>query len=163
MSIPQAITFEDHVFDFSFHPERSIVAASLITGAVVCKHLVTEGPIETAFTVDKHKESCRAVEFSHGLDLYSGGADRSLIVTDPVTGKMKLRKPDAHSEPINRILSIGPAMVASGDDAGVVKVWDVRQKKEVRRYTDSMDYIADLAISGDGKRCWQRGWEFGGV
>ncbi|KAJ3214885.1 Apoptotic chromatin condensation inducer in the nucleus [Dinochytrium kinnereticum] len=201
MSVPDALTFDDHVFDFTFHPDGDLMAAALINGEVVCKHISTEAPSEPAFIVRKHTESCRAAEFSaDGLgmvdplfalssslrvgscymiaaltaNLFSGGADRSLVVTDPKTGKMKLRKPDAHrlalsphpipisdqstltcithnSEPINRLLSIGPGLVASGDDAGVVKVWDVRQKKEVRKYTDSFDYITDLAMAGDGK------------
>lgn len=31
-AVPNAVQFEEHVFDLSFHPTRNIVAAGLITG-----------------------------------------------------------------------------------------------------------------------------------
>ncbi|KAJ3101162.1 WD domain repeat-containing protein 55 [Phlyctochytrium planicorne] len=141
-NIPDILNFEDHVYDFAFHPSNDLFATSLINGKVFV--YVQKDPEENAFIVEKHTEACRAVEFGEDGALFSAGSDRALVLTDSSTGKMKLRKPDAHS--------ISPGIVASGDDSGIVKLWDVRQKKEVRKYDNGCtDFISDLALAKDGK------------
>ncbi|KAL5040284.1 hypothetical protein BDEG_25113 [Batrachochytrium dendrobatidis JEL423] len=74
--------------------------------------------------------------------------------------KVKLRKVDAHSEPINIVKSLSESMIATGDDAGCIKIWDTRQRRVVRKYHDNRDFITDfefdkakntlLATGGDG-------------
>lgn len=31
---PNSISFKDHIFDFSFHPSRNVIAVGLITGQI---------------------------------------------------------------------------------------------------------------------------------
>ncbi|KAJ3111546.1 WD domain repeat-containing protein 55 [Phlyctochytrium bullatum] len=146
------LSFDEHIFDIAFHPERDVLAAGLITGEIVCKYTNEDRFGETAFTVKTHTDSCRTLAFgSDGLDLFSGGSDKSLLVTDAATGKMKLRKKGAHSDSINCLLPITESLIASGDDGGVLKLWDFRQKKEVRCYTDCTDYISDITCTNDGQ------------
>ncbi|KAI0772824.1 WD40-repeat-containing domain protein [Trametes elegans] len=64
------------------------------------------------------------------------------------------------SAPINRMKRLLPNLLASGDDDGVIKLWDPRKPDAVRRYTHHFDFISDfmwlqdkkqlVATSGDG-------------
>ncbi|KAJ3175642.1 WD repeat-containing protein jip5 [Irineochytrium annulatum] len=144
------LQYEAHVFDFAFHPDGGIVAAGLITGDIICRSFSEVDESAVLFSTNPHKSSCRTVEYGlDGKDLYSAGKDRSLVVLDADSGKLKLRKPNAHPEAINRLLSLAPNLIASGDDAGVVKLWDLRARKEVRNYTEHGDFISDLAYLED--------------
>jgi WD40 repeat protein len=53
---------------------------------------------------------------------------------------------------INRVLAIDNNMLASGDDEGVVRMWDMRKPdKHVREYHDNEDYISHLEMASDGR------------
>ncbi|OMJ09376.1 WD repeat-containing protein JIP5 [Smittium culicis] len=62
--------------------------------------------------------------------------------------------------PINRLLTVNEQMIATGDDDGCVKLWDIRQKKLAFTYEEHVDYISSmnfnqkkrhlLVTSGDG-------------
>ncbi|KAJ3248089.1 WD domain repeat-containing protein 55 [Chytriomyces hyalinus] len=94
-------------------------------------------------------------------ELFSGGEDKSLQILDSATGKPILKKAKAHGEPINCISAIAENMVVTGDDAGVVKIWDTRARKLVMKYEVNEDFISDLtyvshestllATSADGR------------
>ncbi|KAA1472358.1 WD40 repeat-like protein [Dentipellis sp. KUC8613] len=61
---------------------------------------------------------------------------------------------------INRVKRIMPNLIASGDDDGIIKLWDPRKKDCIRTYTQHYDFISDflwlddkkqlVATSGDG-------------
>ncbi|KAG9078534.1 WD repeat-containing protein jip5 [Ceratobasidium sp. UAMH 11750] len=63
------------------------------------------------------------------------------------------------STPINRVARF-MSMLATGDDDGVIKLWDPRQQSSVRSYTHHQDFISEflwlddkkhlVATSGDG-------------
>lgn len=38
---------------------------------------------------------------------------------------------DGHAEPISRLLFPGSQLLASGDEGGVIRLWDTRQKKAI--------------------------------
>ncbi|KAJ2842897.1 WD domain repeat-containing protein 55, partial [Coemansia brasiliensis] len=79
---------------------------------------------------------------------------------DVETGTEKIRIASAHEKPLNMIKFVNEQIVATGDEAGSVKLWDVRQKKQAFVYSEHVDYISDmvfhapkrhlLATSGDG-------------
>jgi len=62
--------------------------------------------------------------------------------------------------PINRVHHLLPWLISTGDDDGVVKLWDPRKVESVRSYHHHFDYITDflwledkkqlVATSGDG-------------
>ncbi|KAH6591041.1 hypothetical protein BASA50_009042 [Batrachochytrium salamandrivorans] len=154
----------EQVFDLSFHPSRSLVAAGTIEGQVVCFDYSRGDTVQDAtllFNKHIHKNSCRSIDFGvNGTDLFSVSKDRSVQMIDIASGKVKLRKMDAHSDPINIVKSLTENIIATGDDVGYVKIWDTRQRKVIRKYHDSRDFIADfefdearntlLAAGGDG-------------
>ncbi len=80
---------------------------------------------------------------------------------DAATGTVKWQEDAAHEAPVNRVFSVNPQLVASGDDEGVIKFWDARKPgTPVREYTQHWDYISDftyfedkrllVSTSGDG-------------
>lgn len=109
-----------------------------------------------------HQESCREVKFNaDGSVLLSASADRSIGVLDVGTGKLLTRISDAHDFGLSAMATAG-TLVATGDDDGVVKGWDLRQKMKPIWSFDKCqsDYISDLlfvpekhtllSTSGDG-------------
>ena len=127
--------------------------------------------------------ACRCVRFASSDMIVAGAADGVLSCIDPRTGVVTATREEAHDAPINRIEALGGAgggaststssssssrgtggsgaWVASGDDEGVVRIWDFRQPDPLTasfRHHD--DFIADLCYdalrpcllvaSGDG-------------
>ncbi|KAI8999300.1 WD40-repeat-containing domain protein [Gaertneriomyces semiglobifer] len=158
---PESINCASQVFSFAFHPREDIIAAGTIDGAVECYRYAAGKDAESSFSLTAHKGACRALAFSRSGDhLYSASSDKSLRVLDVSTGKTLLKKPKAHSESLNVLATVGEGLVASGDDAGCVKLWDLRQRKVAQKWTVSEDFVSDfwfeegkrtlLVTSGDG-------------
>ncbi|KAI8910052.1 WD40-repeat-containing domain protein, partial [Powellomyces hirtus] len=155
------IEFDSQVFSLAFHPTEDIVASGLIEGDVHCHRYALDSPAVALWSSKTHKESCRALSFGvDGAALFSGSKDKSLQVIDVETGKVMLKKPKAHSEPLNALLALNAQLLASGDDGGCIKIWDTRQRKVAMKYHENVDFISDLtfvehkktllATSGDG-------------
>lgn len=109
------------------------------------------------------ESSCRSVAFvGDGSRVCTGSADANIVLIDVERRKEVGRIERAHEEGINRMLSIGDGgVLASGDDVGIVKFWDVRAgPKAVAQAEPHSDYVADmveyqpehafLSVSGDG-------------
>jgi len=98
--------------------------------------------------------------------LLSGGADHSILATDSATGQIMARLENAHAAGVNIIIPLDESTIASGDDDGCIKVWDVRQRNCTFTFDDvHQDFISDMqhhvpqgsagpgeliAVSGDG-------------
>ena len=74
-----------------------------------------------------HTESCRQVVFSpDGNILFTSSSDGSIGVIS--NGKLEGRITGAHSSPINSLMHVQDnVIIASGDDDGLIKIWDLRQ------------------------------------
>ena len=107
------------------------------------------------------------------IALYSAGKDKVLHQLDMETGKTKYEMANAHeyvhfivillviadSSTINRLLVLDTNLIASGDEDGVLRIWDIRSSfssnstqddaapKPVREYVEHEDYIADMVYS----------------
>ena len=53
---------------------------------------------------------------------------------------------------IYALAAFGSTLLASGDDDGVVRVWDVRAARAVRQFAELEDYVGALHFAGDGTR-----------
>ncbi|KAG6819103.1 hypothetical protein H0H93_015441 [Arthromyces matolae] len=62
-----------------------------------------------------------------------------------------LRFEQAHTT-INRIKYLTPSLFCTGDDDGVIKLWDPRQRECTRKYTQHFDYITDFLWLDDKKQ-----------
>ncbi|ORX66514.1 WD40 repeat-like protein, partial [Linderina pennispora] len=148
------------VIDIAFSPTDSLVASSLITGHVFIHHYAVAGN-ERKYRQRIHKKSCRSVCFSgDGASLYTASRDRSWQTLDVATGMERMRIEAAHEKPLNLVKHVNEQIVATGDESGVVKLWDVRQNKAAFIHKEHVDYISDmvfneakrhlLVTSGDG-------------
>ncbi|KAJ2079429.1 WD domain repeat-containing protein 55 [Coemansia sp. RSA 988] len=157
---PKSLKFKEPVIDVAFSPTADLVASSLITGHVFVHRYSVDGNTRQQRR-KVHKKSCRSVCFSgDGELLYTGSKDRSWQAMDVETGAETMRITAAHEKPIDIIKYVNEQTVATGDEAGNVKLWDVRKKKQAFAYKEHVDYISDmefclskrhlLATSGDG-------------
>ena len=80
-----------------------------------------------------HKESLRSIDFSpSGNIVYAAGKDQSfsIISNGVVNGQLM----DAHDEAINKIFHIeNDHVIATGDDDGMIKLWDLRQAQNGKK------------------------------
>jgi WD repeat-containing protein 55 len=152
-SKPPNITTEDFPTDLSFHPERNILAVGTVVGDIlVYKYSNDENTLLSTHEV--HSKAIRDIEFSiDGKDLYSAGRDKSIMITDMETGKLKRLWEPAHDDPIYTLTVIDENLIASGDDEGMVKLWDVRTKgsEPIFSIKKVEDYISSI-ITNDQKK-----------
>ncbi|KAJ7625006.1 WD40-repeat-containing domain protein [Mycena polygramma] len=148
------------VFDAVFHPTNSTVYTALLTGHVKAFAYDADTHKNT-FSVRPSKRSCRALTINDdGTRLYAAGKGKAIHTIDTLTGEVVETRAGAHDDPINRIKHVMPWLFATGDDNGVIKLWDPRQQESIRAHRQHFDYITDflwlpdkhhlLATSGDG-------------
>ena len=127
-SKPPNIKTDEFPTDLSFHPEKDILAVGTVMGDIlIYKYSNEENTL--LYTHEVHSKSIRDIEFStDGRDLFSGSTDKSIMVTDFETGKLKRFWDNAHDDKISTITVIDENLLASGDDEGTVRLWDSRVK-----------------------------------
>ncbi|CAO1637798.1 unnamed protein product [Parajaminaea phylloscopi] len=104
-------------------------------------------------------KSCRGIDFSHdGSRIWCLSKDRTIYSLDTESGSVVESFPGAHEAAPSRLLPLPtePNLLVTGDDDGVVKLWDTRlaggsgsssgQKasKAVRSYDHHFDWITDF-------------------
>ncbi|TFY75075.1 hypothetical protein EWM64_g8939 [Hericium alpestre] len=129
------------IFDVVFHPTSSIVYTGLLTGEVKAFGYDEQGQHDARFSIKPGKGKC-------------------LHTVDTATGEVTNSRVGAHDTAINRVKRAMSHLIATGDDDGVIKLWDPRKKDSVRTYTQHFDFISDflwledkkqlVATSGDG-------------
>lgn len=159
-SKPPDIKTEDFVTDLCFHPEQDILSVGTTTGDVIV-YKFTNDECTIVNTHEAHTKSIRDVEFTmDGGAIISTARDRSIMVTDLETGKLKRFWDDAHEEPVYTMSLISEHTFATGDDDGVLKLWDLRQNEPICKLKEVEDFISCiitneqkkylLMTSGDG-------------
>lgn len=125
-SKPNDIITDDFPTDLSFHPSQNIIAVSTVLGDVMVYRYTNEENT-LLYTHEVHRKGIRDIEFSSsGLDLFSCSRDKSIVCCDFETGKFKRFWDNAHTEPIYTISVVDENLIASGDDEGTVRLWDLR-------------------------------------
>lgn len=157
---PPEIKLDDFITDICFHPERDIIALATITGDVCLYSYANEGNTLLR-NIEIHAKSCRDVEFTDdGRDLLTCSKDKSIMITDMETEKLKKFYESAHDEAINKLQVIDEHLFSTGDDGGTVKLWDIRTKDAIFALKEVEDFISQmltneskkllLVTSGDG-------------
>ena len=164
----------DQIFDLAFHPLVDALAVGLIDGSVeIYKYEAGNSGAESKrmLKCTDHEGSCRGVLFTDdGERLYTISSDRSIHAVDG-SGRTVFNIPDAHDDALNRMISVsnGGFLLATGDDAGCVKLWDTRispsanASNEVMSWTLHEDFVAGfayredvqtlLSVGGDARLC----------
>ncbi|XP_055541992.1 WD repeat-containing protein 55 homolog [Wyeomyia smithii] len=150
-SKPPDIKTEDFVTDLCFHPQQDLLSVGTTTGDVFIYNYTNDECV-LRDTHELHTKSVRDVEFSLDGDLMiSTARDRAIMVTDVETGKLKMFWEDAHEEPVYTMGIIDDHTFATGDDAGVLKLWDVRQKEVVFKLKEVEDFISCIITNNQRK------------
>lgn len=174
------IPLSSDALDLSFHPSPStnLLAVGLISGKIqlinyddfvssppstssasaapASKKLKFSSPPPSSKLYSKQwvsrpsKKSCRGLSFSpSGSLIYSISKDKSLFSTDTESGKIVQTWSGVHEAAPSRVLPIDE-LVVTGDDDGVVRLFDPRKEgKEVRRWDHHFDWITDMVYLPD--------------
>ncbi|XP_007899191.1 WD repeat-containing protein 55 [Callorhinchus milii] len=150
---PEDLIFEATVNTVAFHPNRDLIAAGDLDGDVyVVSYSCVEGGNQELWSSGHHLKSCRKLDFSSdGQQLFTVSKDKSIHIHNVEGGKLVTRIPKAHSAAINSLLLIDENMFATGDDVGMLKVWDLRRGSSFMEMKNHHDYITDITIDSDKK------------
>ncbi|OSX57398.1 hypothetical protein POSPLADRAFT_1185890 [Postia placenta MAD-698-R-SB12] len=141
------------IFDLIFHPTDSIVFTGLLTGHVKAFGYDEQGNHDSKFAVRPSKRSCRALAISDdGSRLWAAGKAKSLYTIDVGTGEIVNTIYNAHDAAINRVKHLTTNLLSSGDDDGVIKLWDPRKPDAIKAYNHHFDFISDFLWLSDWKQ-----------
>ncbi|KAI3628084.1 hypothetical protein CBS14141_002085 [Malassezia furfur] len=156
------IALSSDALDVAFHPDedKHLLAVGLISGkvqlfdysALVNQDAATDAPkkrYKRLWSVRPSHKSCRGVTFdANGSHIYAIFKDGSLMSLDPRTGEVLQRVNKAHDSAPSRILSVDAHLLVTGDDDGVVRLWDPalasEDAKPIQSYDHHTDWITDL-------------------
>lgn len=159
---PKDIKFDAIVVDLCFHPARNVIATGDIDGDIAIHSYATGEENHLLMKLTHHKKSCRGLKFSapEGRKLFTISKDKSLQVIDMEKGAVSQAIKKAHSASPYSLLVVDENIVATGDDDGTFKVWDLRQQKAIMDMKENEEFISDMVIdstkrllltsSGDG-------------
>lgn len=113
-SHPPDIATDDFVVDLSFHPDADILAVGTLTGDVlIYKYSNDENTLVN--TLEVHTKAIRDIEFNlDGTTLFSTSKDRSIMLSDVHTGKLKQFYDNAHSVPVYQMSVFDENLFATG-------------------------------------------------
>jgi WD40 repeat protein len=125
--------------DLKFSPTSNVLALSQVTGAVRI-YSYNDQETKEQMVFNYHTDSVRAVEFSNdGNVIYTGSKDQSLAVI--TNGQMAGRIMDAHDAPISTVHHMDSGnVIASGDDDGMIRIWDLRQAQKSKKHAIVMEF-----------------------
>ena len=135
-------------FAIDAHPTKPVFAVGLLSGQVrlyASSHSAekdTHPPSKTR-GARAHNGAARTVKFKE-TQLFSAGSDAALIRRDVETFKVNWRRSKTHKTNINVVELLDEAGIASGDDDGIVHMWDLRDKKPALTFHEHMDMISGL-------------------
>ncbi|XP_026178894.1 WD repeat-containing protein 55 [Mastacembelus armatus] len=146
----------------ALHPTRDLLVCGDVDGDLYAfSYSCTEGENQEVWSSGHHLKSCRQVRFSaDGLKLCSVSRDKAIHLLDVERGQLVTRIRGAHGTPINSLLLVDENILATGDDGGTLKVWDMRKGTAIMDLKQHEDYISDITVdqskrilltaSGDG-------------
>uniref|UniRef100_A0A3B5AUP0 WD repeat-containing protein 55 n=1 Tax=Stegastes partitus TaxID=144197 RepID=A0A3B5AUP0_9TELE len=159
---PEDIRLEAAANTVALHPSRDVLVCGDVDGDVYAfSYSCTEGENRELWSSGHHLKSCRQLRFSEdGLKLFSVSRDKAVHLLDVEQGRLVTRIRGAHGAPINSLLLVDENILATGDDGGTLKVWDMRKGTSIMDLKHHEDYISDIAVdqakrilltaSGDG-------------
>lgn len=162
---PPDLVAPDIVFDATFHPSASFLAIGLVTGGIVVhEYRKTETRQVAAMTL--HTGAVSAMEFSEqGTHLATCSSDMTLSVLDcqaqAVCSKIAKGKGNPHKVGLSTLNICSEHVIATGDDDGMIVIWDMRSKKPSFKYHEHGDFVSQLLffsevnqlISSSGDTC----------
>lgn len=177
---PPDIVTEDFIVDLSFHPTEDLLAVGTINGDVIVYRCSNEEN-ELVNTIEVHTKAVRDIEFNaDGSTLFTVSKDKSIMMSDVSTGKLKRFYDNSHESPIYKMHILTENMFATGkasqggrgggnyltilmiesssvttpgDEDGTVKLWDLRERdtKPIFSLKEVDDYISAI-LTNEAKK-----------
>jgi len=145
---PPSYNAGEHIFDVAFHPSNNLLACTLITGETKILSYGLE-KTEELLTLEHHKKSARTCAFSpSGNFLATGSEDKSLAIID-TNGKLALKIKRAHDHPIYSMKFLSDDLVVTGDDEGIIKVWNLKEGQCIWEVAEQEGTITDMTFDAD--------------
>lgn len=148
----EEITCREQVFDVDFHPHGDFLATGLVDGSIVVYSYTDPSNPSIVLENNIHRKACRGVLFTKdGNRLYSISSDKSIQCIDS-SGNQIFRVKKAHEDCINRVQSVSDddTVIATGDDSGMVKIWDTRSNvQQVLSWKTHTDFISGMSYSSE--------------
>ena len=143
--------------DLKFSPVCNMMALSQVTGEIRV-YSYTNTKMEELSVYKHHTESVRSIDFSPcGNILYASSKDMGFSVMS--NGRVEGKLENCHSDAINKIAHLeGDHVIATGDDSGVVKIWDLRQAAHGQEKSCAMSFnehegsVSDFCFEPQGKK-----------
>eukprot|EP00158_Paraphelidium_tribonemae_P003113 Partr_v1_DN25892_c2_g1_i2_m2977 putative WD repeatcontaining protein len=137
--------------DIAYHPSTDRLIVATIEGEIKVVN-TSEKEVECTELLFKEDDVARCVSWhtvaSEGAAIVCS-KKRVISLYDTHAQKSVISLTEAHEFPICRAMSIHENLFATGDDEGIVKIWDSRSMKQIRKYHDNEDYISDFAYNAD--------------
>ncbi|KAL5575304.1 hypothetical protein UlMin_017003 [Ulmus minor] len=147
------INLEKLAFDLDFHPLENLVSAALVNGDLLIYRYSSDSTPQKVSEVHAHTESCRAIRFiDDGREIVMGLLDHLILATYVETGGTIAHLEDTHGEAINKIINLHQSKIASRDDGGCIKVWDIRQRSCCGTCQAHEDYVSDMTFVPDAMK-----------
>ena len=130
---PPDIYLDQHIMDLKFSPVCNMLALSQVTGDLRVYNYA-ENRMDQVLNLTHHKESVRSIDFSpNGNILYAASKDKSFSVIS--NGRVEGQLMGAHDEAINKVFHVeNDHVIATGDDDGIIKIWDLRQAQNGKQH-----------------------------
>ncbi|OLL26140.1 putative WD repeat-containing protein [Neolecta irregularis DAH-3] len=148
------IDFSSPVFSLLAHPRKSLFLTATLTGHVSLSQPSLQEPL---WTTKRHRRPCRGLALDpEAASFASIGADKVVKIAELETGQViwKDEKTTLHvrcgivadrgRSELNAVCWLNQNIILTGDDAGVLQVWDTRTQKEARQCRIHDDYISSI-------------------
>merc|ERR1712227_663073 len=134
LTAPKPIKLKTPVWDAKFHPTEKLVVAGDLNGIIRAWSFDDDDSSapELQLEGEAHSDSVRGVSLSPSGDrLFTIGTDKQLLISDVKTGKPFLSLQDAFEDSPYCISSTNENVIATGDEGGVVRLFDIRKKNPI--------------------------------
>ncbi|CUG90941.1 WD40 repeat-containing protein, putative [Bodo saltans] len=148
-TVPQDITCQDDVFDIAFHPSAPFLAIGMISGTVDIHEYKGPNSKYILQVPNIHTAGITGMEFTEtGSHLVTVSSDKSINVLDCSTQqsviKVKAGKSNPHKHGVSSVNICSEVLVATGDDDGLIALWDMREQKPVGKYHEHGDTVFQM-------------------
>jgi WD40 repeat protein len=160
--IPDPIQHDSFVLSTDFHPKQDIIVTGQISGQIEIHKYSTKGNECVKKYKKIHTDSVRGLQLNFDGDkIMTSSMDRSWAMIDMEAQVPILRVSNAHDVGITASCSYDNNTFVTGDDNGMIRIWDVRSKKVIDTLTEHGDYISsfdyvpedDRLFAGSGDGC----------